>query len=138
MLIMMILMSITSGVTTPQLPISEPMDTEGRQGVAVCQMLIALDIRLRIYSTTTLRYLTSILEPTGPQLRWKPQHMLTVAIPQLLERILTVCLKRLWRNNDWISTGEREAVREIGPMCIEDMDARLGIREGFHTEQTAE
>ena len=32
MLIMMILMSITSGVTTPQLPISEPMDAEGRQG----------------------------------------------------------------------------------------------------------
>ena len=33
-------------------------------------------------------------------------------------------------DNDWISTDEREAVREIGPMCIEDMDTRLGIREG--------
>ena len=32
--------------------------------------------------------------------------------------------------NDWISTDEREAFREIGPMCIEDMDTRFGIREG--------
>ena len=30
----------------------------------------------------------------------------------------------------WISTDEREAVREIGPMCIEDMETRLGLREG--------
>jgi len=34
-------------------------------------------------------------------------------------------------NNSWISTDEREAVREIGPKCIEDMDTRLGIREGI-------
>ena len=33
-------------------------------------------------------------------------------------------------NNGWISTDEREAVREIGPQCIEDMDTRLGLREG--------
>ena len=32
--------------------------------------------------------------------------------------------------NYWISTDEREAFREIIPMCIEDMDTRLGIREG--------
>lgn len=34
-------------------------------------------------------------------------------------------------NNSWISTDEREAVREIGPKCIVDMDTRLGIREGI-------
>ena len=34
-------------------------------------------------------------------------------------------------NNDWISTDEREAVREIGPMCIEDMETRMGLREGM-------
>ncbi len=34
-------------------------------------------------------------------------------------------------NNDWISTDEREAVREIGPKCIADMYTRIGIREGI-------
>ncbi len=34
-------------------------------------------------------------------------------------------------NNSWLSTDEREAVREIGPKCIEDMDTRLGLREGI-------
>ena len=34
-------------------------------------------------------------------------------------------------NNSWISTDEREAVREIGPKCIVDMDTRLGMREGI-------
>lgn len=33
-------------------------------------------------------------------------------------------------NNSWLSTDEREAVREIGPKCIADMDTRLGLREG--------
>ena len=33
-------------------------------------------------------------------------------------------------NNDWISTDEREAVREIGAKCIADMYTRIGIREG--------
>lgn len=33
-------------------------------------------------------------------------------------------------NDDWISTDEREAVRQIGPQCIADMETRLGIREG--------
>ena len=33
-------------------------------------------------------------------------------------------------NNDWLSTDEREAVREIGPKCIADMYTRIGVREG--------
>ena len=33
-------------------------------------------------------------------------------------------------NNDWLSTDEREAVRAIGPKCIEDMDTRIGLKEG--------
>ena len=34
-------------------------------------------------------------------------------------------------DNEWISTDEREAVREIGPMCIADMETRLGMKEGM-------
>ena len=33
-------------------------------------------------------------------------------------------------NNDWLSTDERDAVREIGAKCIADMYTRIGIREG--------
>ncbi len=34
-------------------------------------------------------------------------------------------------NNSWISTDERDAVREIGAKCIADMYTRIGIREGM-------
>ena len=34
-------------------------------------------------------------------------------------------------NNDWISTDERDAVREVGAKCIADMYTRIGIREGI-------
>jgi hypothetical protein len=34
-------------------------------------------------------------------------------------------------DNDWISTDERDAVREIGSDCIADMYTRIGIREGM-------
>ena len=34
-------------------------------------------------------------------------------------------------DNDWISTDERDAVREIGAKCIADMYTRIGIREGM-------
>ena len=34
-------------------------------------------------------------------------------------------------DNDWISTDERDAVREIGAKCIADMYTRIGIREGI-------
>ena len=34
-------------------------------------------------------------------------------------------------NNSWLSTDEREAVRQIGPDCIEDMVTKLGLREGM-------
>ena len=33
-------------------------------------------------------------------------------------------------NDDWISTDERDNVRDIGPMCIADMETRMGIKEG--------
>ena len=32
-------------------------------------------------------------------------------------------------NNSYISTDERDAVREFGPLCIEDMETRLGMNE---------
>ena len=34
-------------------------------------------------------------------------------------------------NNEYISTDEREAVRQVGPDCIEDMVTKLGLREGM-------
>ena len=34
-------------------------------------------------------------------------------------------------NNGWLSTDEREAVRAIGPDCIEDMVTKFGLREGM-------
>jgi len=34
-------------------------------------------------------------------------------------------------NNGWLSTDEREAVRQIGPDCIGDMVTKLGMREGM-------
>jgi hypothetical protein len=34
-------------------------------------------------------------------------------------------------NDNWISTDERDAVREIGAKCIADMYTRIGIREGL-------
>ena len=34
-------------------------------------------------------------------------------------------------DNDWLSTDERDAIREIGPKCIADMYTRIGIREGL-------
>ena len=34
-------------------------------------------------------------------------------------------------NNSWISTDERDAVRQIGAKCIADMYTRIGIREGI-------
>ena len=34
-------------------------------------------------------------------------------------------------NNSWISTDEREAVREIGAKCIADMYTRIGIKENL-------
>ena len=33
-------------------------------------------------------------------------------------------------NNSYISTDERDAVRAFGPSCIEDMETRVGLREG--------
>lgn len=38
--------------------------------------------------------------------------------------------------NDWLSTDEREAVRNIGPACIEDMNTRLTIDERPSFRQT--
>ena len=34
-------------------------------------------------------------------------------------------------NNSWISTDEREAVRQVGPDCIGDMETKVGLREGM-------
>ena len=39
-------------------------------------------------------------------------------------------LRAFGGNDDWISTDERDNVRDIGPMCISDMETRMGIKEG--------
>ena len=42
-------------------------------------------------------------------------------------------------NNSWLSTDEREAVREVGPDCVGDMQTRMGIREGVaHRSSSAD
>ncbi|HIG03067.1 MAG TPA: hypothetical protein EYQ53_01600 [Candidatus Poseidoniales archaeon] len=42
-------------------------------------------------------------------------------------------------NNSWLSTDEREAVREVGPDCVGDMATRIGIREGVsHRSSSAD
>ena len=131
MLIMMILMSITSGVTTPQLPISEPMDTEGRQGSSGLS-----DVDCSGYTFEDLFDYNFALFNINIGTDWATAEMeATAYVNGSNSATVRENLDGLFEgapggDNDWISTDEREAVREIGPMCIEDMDTRLGIREG--------
>ena len=131
MLIMMILMSITSGVTTPQLPISEPMDTEGRQGSSGLS-----DVDCSGYTVEDLFDYNFALFNINIGTDWATAEMeATAYVNGSNSATVRENLDGLFEgapggDNDWISTDEREAVREIGPMCIEDMDTRLGIREG--------
>ena len=131
MLIMMILMSITSGVTTPQLPISEPMDTEGRQGSSGLS-----DVDCSGYTFEDLFDYNFALFNINIGTDWATAEMAATAYVNgsnsatVRENLDGLFDGAPGGDNDWISTDEREAVREIGPMCIEDMDTRLGIREG--------
>ena len=131
MLIMMILMSITSGVTTPQLPISEPMDTEGRQGSSGLS-----DVDCSGYTFEDLFDYNFALFNINIGTDWATAEMEATAYVNgsnsatVRENLDGLFDGAPGGDNDWISTDEREAVREIGPMCIEDMDTRLGIREG--------
>ncbi|MEC8242567.1 MAG: hypothetical protein VX023_02490 [Candidatus Thermoplasmatota archaeon] len=131
MLIMMILMSTTSGVTTPQLPISEPMDTEGRQGSSGLS-----DVDCSGYTFEDLFDYNFALFNINIGTDWATAEMeATAYVNGSNSATVRENLDGLFEgapggDNDWISTDEREAVREIGPMCIEDMDTRLGIREG--------
>ncbi|MEC7229249.1 MAG: hypothetical protein VXV95_04270 [Candidatus Thermoplasmatota archaeon] len=131
MLIMMILMSITSGVTTPQLPISEPMDAEGRQGSSGLS-----DVDCSGYTFEDLFDYNFALFNINIGTDWAPAEMdATAYVNGSNSATVRENLDGLFEgapggDNDWISTDEREAVREIGPMCIEDMETRLGIREG--------
>ena len=131
MLIMMILMSITSGVTTPQLPISEPMDAEGRQGSSGLS-----DVDCSGYTFEDLFDYNFALFNINIGTDWATAEMdATAYVNGSNSATVRENLDGLFEgapggDNDWISTDEREAVREIGPMCIEDMETRLGIREG--------
>ena len=131
MLIMMILMSITNGVTTPQLPISEPMDAEGRQGSSGLS-----DVDCSGYTFEDLFDYNFALFNINIGTDWATAEMdATAYVNGSNSATVRENLDGLFEgapggDNDWISTDEREAVREIGPMCIEDMETRLGIREG--------
>lgn len=39
-------------------------------------------------------------------------------------------------NDSWISTDERDAVREVGPSCISDMSTRIAIHEGMAVRES--
>ena len=131
MLIMMIMMSITSGITSPALSITEPSQTEGRQGSSGLS-----DVDCSGYTFEDLFDYNFALFNIDIGTDWATAEMeATAYVNGSNSATVRENLDGLFEgapggDNDWISTDEREAVREIGPMCIEDMETRLGIREG--------
>ena len=131
MLIMMISMSISTSVTSQKMNFNEPMDTEGRQGSSGLS-----DVDCSGYTFEDLFDYNFALFNIGIGSDWATAEMdATAYVNGSNSATVRDNLDGLFEgapggDNDWISTDEREAVREIGPMCIEDMDTRLGLREG--------
>ena len=131
MLIMMLVMSITSGITSPELSITEPAETEGRQGSSGLS-----DVDCSGYTFEDLFDYNFALFNIDIGTDWATAEMEATAYVNgsnsatVRENLDGLFDGAPGGDNDWISTDEREAVREIGPMCIEDMETRLGIREG--------
>ena len=129
MLIMMLMMSISNGITTQELPNNEPMETEGRQdGLS--------DVDCSGYTFEDLFDYNFALFNIDIGADWATAGMTATAfVNGSNSATVRENLDGLFEGapggaNGWISTDEREAVREIGPMCIEDMETRLGLREG--------
>ena len=131
MLMMMVLMSFSSGVTTQELVITEPTEAQGRQGSSGLS-----DVDCTGYTFEDLFDYNFALFNINIGADWATAEMGAVAYVNgsnsatVRENLDGLFDGAPGGDNDWISTDEREAVREIGPMCIEDMETRLGIREG--------
>lgn len=131
MLIMMLMMSVSNGITSQELTVNEPMDAEGRQGNSGLS-----DVDCSGYTFEDLFDYNFALFNIDIGADWATASMgATAYVNGSNSATVRENLDGLFEgapggDNDWISTDEREAVREIGPMCIEDMDTRLGIREG--------
>tara|TARA_Y100000589_G_scaffold193730_1_gene183303 strand:+ start:3557 stop:5533 length:1977 start_codon:yes stop_codon:yes gene_type:complete len=131
MLIMMISMSISTSVTSQKMNLNEPMETEGRQGSSGLS-----DVDCSGYTFEDLFDYNFALFNIDIGSDWATAEMdATAYVNGSNSATVRDNLDGLFEgapggDNDWISTDEREAVREIGPMCIEDMDTRLGLREG--------
>jgi len=131
MLILMLMMSVSNGITSQELTVNEPMDAEGRQGNSGLS-----DVDCSGYTFEDLfdyNFAAFDIDIGGD---WATASMAATAYVNgsnsatVRENLDGLFEGAPGGDNDWISTDEREAVREIGPMCIEDMDTRLGIREG--------
>jgi len=129
MLMLMLIMSVSNGVTTQELTTNEPMETEGRQdGLS--------DVDCSGYTFEDLFDYNFAAFNIDIGADWATAGMSATAfVNGSNSATVRENLDGLFEGapggaNGWISTDEREAVREIGPMCIEDMETRLGLREG--------
>lgn len=131
MLVMMIMMGLSSGVTAPELTVNQPVETEGRQGSSGLS-----DVDCSGYTFEDLFDYNFALFNIDIGADWATAEMDATAFVNgsnsatVRENLDGLFDGAPGGDNGWISTDEREAVREIGPMCIEDMETRLGIREG--------
>ncbi|MGB0826262.1 MAG: hypothetical protein ACPGTT_00075 [Candidatus Poseidoniaceae archaeon] len=129
MLMLMLMMSVSNGVTTQELTTNEPMETEGRQdGLS--------DVDCSGYTFEDLFDYNFAAFNIDIGADWATAGMSATAFVNgsnsatVRENLDDLFEGAPGGANGWISTDEREAVREIGPMCIEDMETRLGLREG--------
>ena len=129
MLVLMLTMIVSNGVTTQELTTNDPMETEGRQdGLS--------DVDCSGYTFEDLFDYNFAAFNIDIGADWATAGMSATAFVNgsnsatVRENLDDLFEGAPGGANGWISTDEREAVREIGPMCIEDMETRLGLREG--------
>ena len=131
MFILMLLMSMSSAISSNELTVNETQNTEGRQGSDGLS-----DVDCSGYTFEDLFDYNFALFNIDIEEDWANAGMTATAyVNGSNSATVRDNLDELFDgapggNNGWLSTDEREAVREIGPMCIEDMDTRLGVREG--------
>ena len=129
MLIMLLMMSLSNGIPPQELTVNQQMETEGRQDLSGvdCTGYTFEDLFDYNFAEFNIDIGTD----------WATAEMSATAyVNGSNSATVRENLDNLFETapggaNGWISTDEREAVREIGPVCIKDMDTRLGIREGM-------
>jgi len=131
MFLLMLLMSMSSAISSNELTVNESQQAEGRQGNSGLS-----DVDCSGYTFEDLFDYNFALFNIDIEEDWANAGMAATAyVNGSNSATVRDNLDELFDgapggNNGWLSTDEREAVREIGPMCIEDMDTRLGVREG--------